>query len=135
MQRRTIEDYLKAILVIYESQKDKSKGIQSVEIARALMIKKPSVSAIVKKLSLLGYVKVQHYSPIYFTKKGIEEARRAVHKHRVIEYFLNKVLHRSIKSIHDEAHRLEHAFSDSTIRKLDSFLGNPRISPYGKRIH
>lgn len=135
MHQRTIEDYLKAIFVIYEKQKNKENGIRSIDIAKSLNIKKPSVSAVIRKLTDAGYLKSEAYSPIFFMKTGLKKARRIVHNHRVIEYFLKEILRCDLKNIHQEAHKLEHAFSDSSIRKLDAFLGNPAVSPYGERIH
>lgn len=135
MNQRTIEDYLKAIFVIYEKEGKKEKGIRSTDIAKSLNIKKPSVSAVLHKLADAGYLKSEAYSPVFFTEMGLKEAQRIVHNHRVIEYFLKEILKCDLKIIHKEAHKLEHAFSDSTIRKLDDFLGNPSVSPYGKRIH
>ena len=135
MHQKTIEDYLKAIFVIYEKQKNKEEGIRSIDIAKSLDIKKPSVSAVIHKLTDAGYLKSGAYSPIFFTDMGLKEAQRIVHNHRVIEYFLKEILKCDLTKVHQEAHNLEHAFSDSTIKKLDAFLGNPTISPYGKRIH
>ena len=135
MEKRTVEDYLRAIYNIYELQDDKKKGIRSIDIARILKIKKPSVSAVIKKLTKKGYLKSKPYSAVFFTKKGISEARKITHNHRVIEYFLKDALKCDLKYIHDEAHCIEHAFSKDIIKKLDNFLGNPRVSPYGKRIH
>ena len=36
--------------------------------------------------------------------------------------------------IHEEAHRLEHAFSEESIAKLNSILNNPKYCPHGKPI-
>ena len=36
--------------------------------------------------------------------------------------------------IHQEAHRLEHAFSKETLRRIDNILNNPRMMPTGKNI-
>ena len=81
-----------------------------------------------------GLLKSAPYSRIKFTHKGREEAMRIVHNHRLIEYFLKEILKVDESKLHEEAHKLEHAFSDSTIRKLDKFLGNPKLSPDGKPI-
>lgn len=135
MEKKTVEDYLKAMYNIYEIQANKQNGIRSVEIAKSLKVKKPSVSAIIKKLTEKGYLKSKAYSAVFFTKKGLREARKIIHSHRVIEYFLKEVLKCDIKDIHNEAHHLEHTISEATIKKLDNFLGNPKVSPYGKKIH
>jgi len=38
------------------------------------------------------------------------------------------------KNVHQEAHRLEHAFSDDSINKIKKLLGNPKKDPHGKPI-
>ena len=134
MRAHTVEDYLLAIYRIYEIQ-GFNGPIKSVDIAKSLKISKPSVSAILRKLSSKGYLKLKRYSPIQLTEKGIREGKRVTHNHRLIEYFLKESLKIDVKKIHEEAHALEHSFSQNTIKKLDNFLGNPKISPTGKRIH
>ena len=128
------EDYLRTIYFLYENQGDKTKGIKSVEIARELKITKPSVSKMVKKLISKKYLKAEPYSNIYFTKKGLKKAKRIMHNHRVIEVFLREILKCDLRKVHEEAHKLEHTFSEYTIKKLDKFLNNPMVSPYGKEI-
>ena len=134
MTNISTEDYLRTIYFLYEKQEDKSNGVKSVDIAEELKITKPSVSKMLKKLILKKYLKSKPYSNIYFTNKGLEEAKRIMHNHRVIEVFLKDILNCDIKKIHKEAHQLEHTFSEYTIKKLDKFLNNPKISPYGKLI-
>lgn len=130
----SIEDYLRTIYYLYEEQEDKSKGIKSVDIAKELKVSKPSVSKMIKKLIPKKYLKAEPYSNIYFTKKGLKEGKRIMHNHRVIEVFLKDILNCNLNRIHEEAHQLEHTFSEYTIRKLDKFLNNPKISPTGKKI-
>ena len=134
MKQISREDYLRAIYVIYEAQKDKKEGIKSVDIAKHLNVSKASVSEMVRKLAKEGYIAVRPYSAIQFTKKGLSEARRIMHNHRVIEVFLKKILNYNINKVHEEAHRLEHAFSEGSINRLDKFLKNPKISPHGYPI-
>lgn len=134
MKQKSKEDYLRTIYSLYENQKDKSKGLRAVEIAKILNISKPSVSDMIKKLIKEGCVKAKPYSNIFFTKKGLKEAKKVMHNHRVIEVFLKEVLNYDLRKVHEEAHRLEHAFSEESIKRLDRFLGNPKRSPYGRLI-
>lgn len=129
-----MEDYLRTIYNIYESQGEESYGIRSVDIASALKISKPSVSAMIKKLTEKGYLKSKPYSDIFFTPKGLKEAKRITQKHRIIEVFLKKTLKYNVDLIHKEAHMLEHAFSEESIKRLDNFLNNPKTCPHGKKI-
>ena len=126
---------MRTIYFIYEKQEDKIAGIRSIDIAKSLRVSKPSVSVMIKKMTKKGLLGVKPYSKIFFTKKGLKEARRLTHKFRVIGVFLRKILNYDLKDIDEEAHRLEHAFSEKSIRRLDKFLGDPKRCPHGKIIH
>lgn len=120
------EDYLAAMFNIEENQ-EKNKEISSVEVARELNISKASVSQMMRKLYEEKFIDTTKYSKVKLTKKGRSTARKIVQKHRLIEYFLEKVLSCDKKNIHEEAHKLEHAFSDRTIKKLNGFLKKPNL--------
>lgn len=47
-------------------------GIRSVTLARTLHISRPSVHAMIDKLSDMGCVNKEHYGIIYLTSKGKE---------------------------------------------------------------
>jgi len=134
MQQKSIEDYLRTMYSLYEKEQDKTKGIRSIDIAKELNISKPSVSQMIRKLLKKCYVKANPYSNIFFTKKGLEKAQRVMHNHRVIEVFLKDVLKYNLDDIHEEAHKLEHAFSEQSIKRLDKFLNHPTKSPHGMKI-
>lgn len=131
MRTQSREDYISTMYLLAQ---DSDEGISLTDIARKLKVSKASVSEMIRKLSEERYVSFKRYSKIHLTPDGIKEGQRIVHNHRVIEYFLKIVLKCNVKDIHDEAHKLEHAFSQSTIRKLDNFLGNPKVAPSGLKI-
>lgn len=135
MRMISVEDYLRNIYSLYENLNDKKTGIKSVDVAKKLKVSKPSVSAMLKKLIKKGYLKAEPYSNIFFKKKGLSEAKNITHNYRVIEVFLVDMLGHTADEVYDEAHKLEHAFSKETIRKLDKFLHNPMLCPHGKKIH
>jgi DtxR family Mn-dependent transcriptional regulator len=61
-------------------------------------------------------------------------AKKVTKKHRIIESFLKNIIKLNSDLIHDEAHKLEHAFSDKSINKIYSLLRNPKYCPHGKPI-
>jgi len=130
MQKQSQEDYLRAIYDISE----KKEQINSIDIVKYLKVSKPSVSEMVRKMTKKGLIKSAPYSVIKFTKKGKILATRLTYKHRVIEVFLKDVLKCNNRNIHQEAHQLEHAFSDRVIKKLGKYLKNPKVSPTGSKI-
>lgn len=130
MTTQTREDYLRALYIL-----DEEKGrLKSSDVAAYLQVSKPSVSEMVRRLTDEGLIKSAPYSKLGFTAKGKKIAARLTSKHRIIELFLKRVLKRSDAFIHEEAHRLEHAFSDESVQRLRKMLGNPKTDPHGKPI-
>jgi DtxR family Mn-dependent transcriptional regulator len=130
----SVEDYMRTIYALSEEQAVKTEGIRSISIAEEMHVSKSGVSQMLNKLNSLGYINREAYGMVSFTGKGLKEAKRIMHNHRVIEVFLRQVLKYKVEDVHDEAHRLEHAFSEESIRRLDKFLKNPTKSPSGKTI-
>ncbi len=131
MIKQSREDYLRAI---YDYWEQKDKVIRSVDIAEYLIVSKASVSQMLKKLAKQGFVRIKPYSQILFTARGLRLAKKITYKHRIIEVFLKEVLGVDNLKIHQEAHELEHCFSDNVIKKLAKFVNNPKYCPGGKKI-
>lgn len=124
------EDYLRAMYHLNEELGE----VKSIDLAEYLAVSKPSVSEMVQQLNSEGLVHYQPYAKLQFTQRGKRIAQKLTAKHRLIELFLKKVLKLNPKHIHQEAHRLEHAFSDESISKIRKLLGNPHRDPHGKPI-
>ena len=124
------EDYLRGLYILNEEKGE----IKSIDLAHYLSVSKPSVSEMVQELNKEGLVSYRKYSKLKFTTKGKRIAQKLTSKHRLIELFLKNILKIDSKNVHDEAHRLEHAFSDDSINKIKKLLGNPKKDPHGKPI-
>ncbi len=130
MTTQTREDYLRALYLLDEQ----GKRMKSKDVATYLHVTKPTVSEMVRRLNLEGLIRSSPYSKLEFTPKGRRLAAKLTSKHRIIELFLKETLKINAKKVHNEAHRLEHAFSDESIIKMRGLLGNPRTDPHGKPI-
>ena len=130
MESANKEDYLRGIFHLMEDD----PNVKSVDLADYLNITKPSVSEMLQQLNKEGLVEYKKYSKLKFTSKGRNIAQKLTFKHRIIESFLKNMLRVKSEGIHEEAHRLEHAFSDEAIEKLRRLLGNPTEDPHGKPI-
>ena len=126
----TKEDYIRAIYILSESDKD--TGV--THIAKRLDLSKSTVSERMKELVKDGLVVANPYAQVELTKKGMSIGERMTFKHRIIEVFLNDVLNMPKNKVHEEAEKLEHAFSDEVIRRLAKFLKNPTSDPHGTPI-
>ncbi len=132
MEYRSKEDYLRTIYSFVEKNKDKQ--VKSVDIAESLNISKAAVSKMLKKLQNEKFVIIKPYSTVSLSKQGFLVAQKTTYKHRIVEVFLKDILKVKKSKVCDEAHILEHAFSDDIIKKLARFLQNPKICPHGKII-
>lgn len=126
----TKEDYVRAIYLLQESGED--PGI--LQIAKRLNLSKSTVSERMKDLAKAGLTVSKPYSTISLTASGHALGKKMTYKHRLIEVFLHQTLKLPKEKIHEEAERLEHAFSDEAIKHLDSFLKHPTHDPHGSPI-
>ncbi len=124
------EDYIRAIYLLEEA--GEAPGI--VQIAKRLNLSKSTVSERIKELTHDGLTISKPYSTISLTKKGVALGKKMTYKHRLIEVFLHDTLKLPIALVHNEAERLEHAFSDEAIERLAAYLNHPTHDPHGSLI-
>lgn len=125
-----MEDYIK---VIYELGGHKNR-VSNKDIAKKLGISAPSVSEMIKKLLVEGYVEYELYKGVKLTDHGLEEARRVKRKHLLWEVFLVDKLGYNWDEVHEEAEKLEHVTSAKLEKLLDKYLDYPKICPHGSDI-
>ena len=133
MINKSREDYLRAIYHLQEEQ-DNTKGCNSIDISNYLQISKSSVSEMLRKLTDEDLINSELYGKVKLTNKGKKIAIEMTRKHRIIEVFLKEILKIKGKKIHEEAHLLEHAFSDESIEALSNLIDNKISCPHGKKI-
>jgi DtxR family Mn-dependent transcriptional regulator len=126
----TKEDYVRAIFRL--QQNTSTAGV--TEIADRLHLSKSTVSERIKDLVADGLAETAPYAGVSLSKKGLQVAQEMNYKHRLIEVFLHQTLGMSPDDVHNEAERLEHAFSNEAIKRLASFLGHPTADPHGTEI-
>lgn len=126
----TKEDYIRAIYILNKSARD--TGV--THIAERLKLSKSTVSERVKELVRDGLVVAAPYAQVELTTKGATIGKKLTYKHRLIEVFLHETLKVPKDQVHAEAERLEHAFSDDVIKRLDAFLNHPTHDPHGSPI-
>lgn len=134
MDRKTREDYLRAIYHLDEEQGFPPGGVSSVDVGSYLRVSKPSVSEMVRKLAGEGLIHPVRYGKIRLTRKGRAESAAITRRHRIIEVFLSDVLRLRRGLVHEEAHRLEHAFSDESLDAIARLVKGKGECPHGKRI-
>ena len=130
LNSRSIQDYLKAL---YKLQQDNTPVSTNV-LAERLQVAPASATAMVKKLAQAGLVEHIPYQGCRLTGQGQQLALKMVRRHRIIEQFLQQVLHYGLDEVDEEAEVLEHAVSDKLVERMWQVLGCPSHDPHGSPI-
>lgn len=105
------EDYLEAIGHLCH----KNGCAQVSDIAEMLGVKKPSVTAAMRRLAELGMIEYRQYSPIQLTEKGARYAESVISAHRVLYRFMEEMAGLSSERAGEAACLLEHLLSQEEI--------------------
>ncbi|MGD6853413.1 MAG: metal-dependent transcriptional regulator [Candidatus Bathyarchaeia archaeon] len=97
-------------------------GYASVtDIAKALNVKSPSVTSMLKKLDSVGFVKYTPYRNVALTEKGKELAGFLKKREKSLETFLD-LLGVEETSAEQDACAIEHILHAPTLQKLSVFV-------------
>ena len=107
------EDYLERIHELIEE----NGYARAVDIARALNISQPSVTAMVQKLADEGWLNYEKYRGLTLTEKGLSLARSIQERHKILRRFLS-LLGVSRSAQEQDIEGLEHHISDETVKAL-----------------
>lgn len=127
---KAVQDYLKAIHHLGGAE----QLVATVDIARRLQFKAPSVTGMLKRLAEAGWVIHEVGHGARLTPAGRREARRVIRRHRLVELFLHRVLGLDWSEVDIEAEALEHAISPRLEQAIARHLGEPLEDPHGHPI-
>lgn len=129
-QSQPVEDYLETIYELQES------GIlpMRARLVERLGVSAPTVSETVGRLEREGYLSLDDARVMHLTERGMLAATSVMRRHRLAERLLTDVLKVPWHQVHEEAHRLEHAISDTLEPYIISVLGDPGTCPHGNPI-
>lgn len=132
----SVEDYLKTVWRLSSPPAGGSgRAVTPSELARALGVSAPSVSAMARRLRSAGLlVDSPAGSPLELTAEGVRTALHVVRRHRLLETFLVRVLGLGWDEVHAEAEILEHALTPRVERAIAAHLGEPDRDPHGDPI-
>jgi len=129
MITRNIEDYLETILILEEE-----RGYARVsDIAKRMGITYPSVSGMVKKLGELGYIHYKRYGKVILTEEGKILAQDVAKRHNLWVSFLTS-LGIDKENAREDACRLEHDISETSVEALSRFLNYILNSKEGRKL-
>lgn len=108
--------------------------VRTMQIARFLNVRPPSVTEMLRHLSEVGWVEHRPRKGTVLTDSGVRLARRIIRRHRLLELFLSQVLRLDWSEVHAEAESIEYAVSPSLERRIAIHLGDPTEDPHGHVI-
>lgn len=126
------EMYLVTLAQLAEA--DVAMPIPVSRLASELGLQPVSVNQMIRKLEGAGLVSYEPYKGVALTVNGEHTALRLLRHRRLWEVFLVEYLKIPLLDASDLACRMEHIFPDKAAGRLATFLGEPSISPHGKRI-
>jgi len=119
---KSAEDYLETIYVL-----SREKGYARVlEIAKALNVRAPSVTQMLKKLRARGLVIYERYGVVRLTEEGMAIAMAILARHESLKSLL-LALGVSEKTAEEDACAMEHVLHDESVqalKKIADFLTN-----------
>lgn len=110
---KTIEDYLEAILMLYEEQ----GYVRSIDVANELKVTKPSVTYTTKRLRENGYLTTDHAGMLVLTEEGMKIASATLKRHRKLtQFFISLGVSPEVAKA--DACRIEHDISEETFQAI-----------------
>ncbi len=116
MLSRKVEDYLETMLNIIS----KKGYVRTKDLAFEMNVKPPSVTEMLKKLSIQGLITYKKYEGAQFTPAGLKAAEKIKLRHDIFEQFL-KIISVPTEIAEKDACVLEHHLSTETITQLSCF--------------
>jgi DtxR family Mn-dependent transcriptional regulator len=130
MHTQAVEDYLKAIFEIQQSEEQ----VATTTLANHMNVTAASVTGMIKKLAELKLVTYQRYQGVKLTEAGQKIALEVIRHHRLVERYLSEALGVPWDQVDAEADKWEHVLSDDLESRIDAYLGHPTTDPHGSPI-
>ena len=122
-----MEDYLEAI---YNLALEK-RAVRVKDIAKRLGVKMPTVTSMLKALNEKNFIDYEKYEYIELTEKGFNVGQEIDRRHQILRGFLTDILKIDYKRADEDACRMEHAVSLTTINAFVDFMEFINICPRG----
>ncbi len=124
------ENYIKSIYTLQA----KTEKVNTNSLAAYVNTTAASVTDMLKKLKSKKLLEYKRYYGFRLNEAGNKEALKIIRRHRLWEFFLVSKLGMEWDKVHVIAEELEHVSSIDLIKKLDQYLGQPKIDPHGDPI-
>ena len=123
----TMEDYLEAI---YNLSQEK-KAVRVKDIAERLKVKMPTVTNMLKALSERGMIDYEKYEYLELTGKGSDIGSEIDQRHQTLKAFLTDILQIERDQADEDACKMEHSVSSTTLARMVEFMEFVENCPRG----
>ncbi len=114
----SMEDYLEAMVNIEKER----KVIRVRDVAKKLGVRMPTVTSMLKTLNKAGLIDYEKYEYIQLTEKGKRIGEEISRRHNALKKFLIHILNVDPEVAEQEACKMEHAISTSTMDRFVKFM-------------
>lgn len=122
-QRKTVEDYLKAVYLLQKQ----NGSVRGADIAAELHVSRPTVSVSLKELEKEGYLFLDGAREVHLTDKGQTVARETYERHQTFQSLLED-LGVDGKTAAEDACQMEHAVSPKSYEALRRWTNRKKAS-------
>jgi DtxR family Mn-dependent transcriptional regulator len=124
-------EYLMTIRYMHAEE----QPVIAARLAERLGVSPATVSGMVTRLARERLLTVDEQTrQLDLTDAGRRAAERTFRRHALAEWLLTEVVGLGWAEADEEAHHLQHAFSDRVTDKIDELLGRPPTCPHGNPI-
>ena len=116
----SLEDYLEFI----HNKIAQEKTVKAIDLANKFNVSRPTVSEALIRLADMDLILYEGRKGIKITKKGIEQAKKTIKKHKVLLNFFTKILKVDSQLADKNACKIEHVIDDELIKKLNEYIKN-----------
>ncbi len=113
-----MEDYLETIYTLNQEK----KVVRVKDIAKNLHVKMPTVTSMLKSLNKRGLVEYERYEYIQLTERGAQIGREIKRRHHILQKFLINILKLDDQTADQDACKMEHDLSLTTLNRLVDFM-------------
>ena len=114
----SLEDYLEFIY----NKITEEKVVKAIDIANKFNVSRPTISEALIKLADMDLIIYEGRKGIKITKKGIEQAKKTIKKHKILSVFFTKILKVDSNLADKNACKIEHVIDDELIKKMNEYI-------------